>query len=135
MRIKKRFSPWFDRDLTELFHLKNCIWRKAWHTQTQADWLSYRQMRIRALRLSRRPKLVTLRSSSLFVGLTPRSSGKQLKTWRINPPPHSCPCPLKLMMWFTDKKHMVERFNHHFIKSGFLFASLPVQHFLISHPF
>jgi hypothetical protein len=33
------------------------------------------------------------------VGLTPRSSGKRFKTWRINPPPHSCPCPLKLMMW------------------------------------
>jgi hypothetical protein len=32
----------------------------------------------------------------------------------------------------TDKKHMAELFNHHFIKSGCLFdsASLPVQHFL-----
>ena len=38
-----------------------------------------------------------LRSSSLSVGLTPRRSGKRLKTWRINPPPHSGPCPL--MMW------------------------------------
>ena len=29
MRIKNRFSPWFDCDLAELLHLKNCIWRKA----------------------------------------------------------------------------------------------------------
>ena len=25
IRIKNRFSPWFDRDLVELLHLKNCI--------------------------------------------------------------------------------------------------------------
>ena len=55
--------------------------------------------KISALRLSERTKLVTLRSSSLSVGLTPRSSGKWLKTLRINPPLPSCPCPLKLMVW------------------------------------
>jgi hypothetical protein len=30
MRIKTRFSPWFDSDLAELLYLKNSIWRKAW---------------------------------------------------------------------------------------------------------
>ncbi|CAB1348639.1 unnamed protein product, partial [Coregonus sp. 'balchen'] len=42
MRIKNRFSPWFDRDLAELLHLKNSIWRKAQHTLTHADWLSFK---------------------------------------------------------------------------------------------
>lgn len=54
---------------------------------------------ISALKLSGRPKLVTLWSSSLSVGLTPRRSGNGLKTWRINPPPHSYLCPLMMMMW------------------------------------
>ena len=42
VRIKNRFSPWFNRDLAELLHLKNGIWRKAWHKHTQADWVSFR---------------------------------------------------------------------------------------------
>jgi hypothetical protein len=46
--------------------------------------------------------------------------GKRLKPWRINPP-HSCPCPLNVDVVVTDKEHMAELFNHHFIKSGFLF--------------
>ena len=96
MRIKNKFSPWFDRDLAALLHLKNCIWQKAQHMLT-----GYRsgKWEISALRLSGRPKVVTLRSSSLSVALTPRSSAKRLKTLRINPPPHSCPCPSMLMMW------------------------------------
>ena len=65
---------------------------------------------ISGLRLFGRQKLVTLRSRSLSVDLTQRSSGKQLKTWRINPPPHSCPCPLMLMMWLLLTKSTWLRF-------------------------
>jgi hypothetical protein len=66
--------------------------------------------------------LVTLRSSSLSVGLAPRSFGERLKTWRINPPPHNMFLKVYDVV-VTDKKHMAELFNHHFVRSGFLFDS------------
>ena len=73
------------------------------------------KLEISALGLSGGPKLVTLRSSSLSVGLITRSSGKQLKTWRINPPPQ---LPMSINVGdvvVTDKEHMAELFNHYFI--------------------
>ncbi|CAB1326049.1 unnamed protein product, partial [Coregonus sp. 'balchen'] len=106
MRIKNRFSPWFNRDLAKLLHLKNSIWRKARHTHTQADWLSFRQMR------NKRPKLVTLKEQFSLCGSNPNEFWKTL--------------PMSLNVddvVVTDKEHMAELFNHHFIKSGFLFDS------------
>ena len=55
------------------------------------------------------------------MGLTPRNSGKDLEN-----KPSSSQLPMSLKVddvVVTDKKHMAELFNHHFIKSGFLFDS------------
>ena len=65
MRIKNRFSPWFDRDLAELLHHKNCIWRNIHILRLTGSRSG--KWEIRALRVSGRPKLVTLRGSSLTI--------------------------------------------------------------------
>ena len=105
MRIKNRFSPWFNRDLAELLHLKNSICRKARHTHTQADWLSFRQRRNKCTQAIRK-------FWKMVHDLENEASSSQL------------PMSLKVDdMVVTDKKHMAELFNHHFTKSGFLYDS------------
>ncbi|CAB1320181.1 unnamed protein product [Coregonus sp. 'balchen'] len=109
MRIKNRFSPWFDRDLAELLHLKNSIWRKAWHTHTQADWLSFRQMRNKCTQ--------AIRKAEKF--------WKNVKDLENKPSSSQLHMSLNVddYVVVTYKEHIAELFNHHFIKSGFLFDS------------
>ena len=99
MRIRNRFSPWFDLDLAELLHLNNSIWQIARHTHTQADWLSFRQIRNKCTEAIQKAKVSYFKEQFSLCGSNAKKFWKRLKTWRINPPPHSCPCPLMLMMW------------------------------------
>ena len=93
-----------------------------------------------ALRLSGRPKLVTLRSSSLSVGSNPKMFWKTVKDLENKPSSSQLPMSINVDdVVVTDRKHMAELFNHHLIKSGFLFDSdmppRPSNLFLIFHPF
>ena len=112
IRIKNRFSPWFDSDLLELLHLKNYIWWKARHTHTQADCLSFRQMRNKCTQAIRKAKVSYLKMQFSLCGSNPK------KFWKFS--------SFKVKVedvFVSDKKHMAELLNHHFIKSGFLFDS------------
>ena len=106
-----------------LFHLKNTIWRKALHTNTQADWLSFRQMRNNCTQSIRKAKVSYFKEQFTICESNPKKFWKIVKSLRINPPPHSCACPLMLMMWLLLKKRLWLHFNYHFIESGFLFDS------------
>ena len=57
MRIKNRFSTWFDRDLADLLHLKYSIRRKAQHTHNQPGGLSFRQIRNKCTQAIREAKV------------------------------------------------------------------------------
>ncbi|CAB1311957.1 unnamed protein product, partial [Coregonus sp. 'balchen'] len=107
-----QFSPWFDRDLAELLHLKNSIWQNARQTHTQADWLSFRQMRNKCTQAIWKAKVSYFKEQFSLCGSNPKKFWKTL--------------PMSLNVddvVVTDKEHMAELFNQHFIKSGFLFDS------------
>ena len=124
MRIKNRFSPWFDSDLAELLHLKNCIWRKARHTHTQADWLSFRQMRNKCTQYIHKAKVSYFKEQFSLCGSNPKKFCKTVKDLENKSSSSQLPMSLNVDdVEFTGKKHMAELFNHHFIKSGFLFDS------------
>ena len=67
------------------------------------------KLEISALRLSGREQLVTLRSSSLSVGLTPRSSGKRFKDLENKPSSSQLPMSLNVDdVVVIDKERMAE---------------------------
>ena len=120
MRIKNRFRPCFDCDLAELLHLKNCIWRKAWHTYTQADWLSFRQIRNKCTQA----QVSYFKEQFSLCGSNPLEVLEN--GWRINLENKLSSSQLTMSLnvddvVVIDKKHMAELINHQFIKSGFLF--------------
>jgi hypothetical protein len=96
MRIKNRFSPWFDRDLAELLHLKNCIWRKAWHTHTQADWLSFRQMRNKCIQAFRKAKVSYFTEQFSLCGSNPKKFWKTFKDQENKPSSSKLPMSLNV---------------------------------------
>ena len=141
IRIKNRFSPWFNRDLVELLHLKNSIWQIAQHKHTQADWLSFRQIRNKSTQAIRKDKVSYFKEQFSLCGSNPKKFWKMVKDLGNKPSCSQLPMSLNVDdVVVTDKKHMAELFNHHFmyvripIKSGF-HAPLPVQHFVMSNPF
>ena len=119
--MKNRFSPWYDRGLAELLHLKNCIWRKARHTHTQGDWLSFRQMRNKWTQAFQKAKVSYFKEQFSLCGSNPK------KFWKTAKDLENKTSQLRMSLnvdVVTDKKHMAELFkNTHFIKSGFLFDS------------
>ena len=124
MLIKNRYSPWFIRDFAELHHLKNCIWRKARHTLTQADWLSFRKMRNKCTQAFRKAKVSYFKEPFSLCGSNPKKFWKRVKDLENKPSSFQLPMSLNVdNVVVTDKEHMAELFNHHFIKSGFLFDS------------
>jgi hypothetical protein len=127
IRIKNRFSPWFDRDLAELLQLNNCIWRKARHTHTQADWLFFWQMRNKYTQAIWKAKVIYFKEQCSLCGSNPKIFWKMVKDLENKPSSTQLPMSLNVDdVVVTDKEHMAEHFNRHFIKSGFLFyAAMP----------
>ncbi|CAB1343099.1 unnamed protein product, partial [Coregonus sp. 'balchen'] len=102
MRIKNKISPWFKHDLAELLHLKNSIWRKARYTHTQADWLSFRQIRNKYTQAIQKAKA--------------KKFWKTVKDLENKPSSSQLPMSLNVDdVVVTDKEHMAELFNHHLI--------------------
>ncbi|CAB1319050.1 unnamed protein product, partial [Coregonus sp. 'balchen'] len=65
-------------------------------------------------------------------GSNPKKFWKTVKDLENKPSSSQLPMSLNVDdVVVTDKEHMAELFNHHFINH----ASLPIQNFLISHPF
>ncbi|CAB1336960.1 unnamed protein product, partial [Coregonus sp. 'balchen'] len=116
MRIKNRFIPWFDSDLAELLHLKNSIWQNAQHTLTQADWLSFRQMRNKCTQAIRKAKASYFKEQFSLCGSNPKKFWKTVKDLENKPSSSQLPMSLNVDdVVVTDKEHMAELFNHHFI--------------------
>ncbi|CAB1331328.1 unnamed protein product, partial [Coregonus sp. 'balchen'] len=104
MRIINRFSPWFYCYLAELLHPKNTIWQKAQHTNTQADWLSFRQMRNKCTQANRKAKVSFFKEQLSLCGSNPKKFWKTLHmSFNVDD------------VIVTDKERMAELCNHHFI--------------------
>ena len=106
MRIKNRFSPWFGHDLAELLHLKNSIWRKARYTHTQADWLSFRQMRNKCTQDIRKAKDSYCKEQFSLCGSNAKKFWKTAKDLENKPSYSQLPMSLNVDVVVTDKKHM-----------------------------
>ena len=90
---------------------------------TQADWLSFKQMRNKYTQPIRKAKVSYFKEQFSLCGSNPKKFWKWLN---LEKKPSSSQLPMSLNVddvVVTDKKHMAELFNHHFIKSGFLFDS------------
>ena len=85
MRIKNRFSPWFDRDLAELLHLKNSIWQFALHTHTQSDWLSFRQIRNKCTHAIHKAKVSYFKEQCPLCESIPKKFWKMVKDLENKP--------------------------------------------------
>ncbi|CAB1352462.1 unnamed protein product, partial [Coregonus sp. 'balchen'] len=110
--VSTKFSPWFDRDLAELLHLKNSIWRKARHTLTQADWLSFRQMRNTCTQAIRKAKVSYFKEQFSLCGSNPKKFWKTVKDQENKPSSTQLPMSLNVDdVVVTDKEHMAELFK------------------------
>ncbi|CAB1340226.1 unnamed protein product, partial [Coregonus sp. 'balchen'] len=94
MRIESRFSPWFDRDLAELLHLKNSIWQKARNTHTQADWLSFRQMRNKCTQAIWKVKVSYFKEQFALCESNPKKFWKTVKDLENKPSSSQLPMSL-----------------------------------------
>ena len=108
MRIKNRFSPWFDSDLAELLHLKNCIWLKARHTYTQVDWLSFRQVRNKCTQAVRKAKVSYFKEQFALCGSNPKKFWKTVEDLENKLTSSQLHMSHKVDDVVTDKKHMAE---------------------------
>ena len=116
MRIKNRFSPWFDCDLAELLHVKNSIWQIAEHMHTQADWISFRQIRNTCTQGIRKAKVSYFKEQFSFCGYNCKKFWKTVKDLENKPSSSQLSMSLNIDdVVVTDKEHMAELFNYHFI--------------------
>ena len=88
-----------------LLHLKNCIWRKARDTHTQADWLSFRQMRNKCTQAIRKAKVSYFKEQFSLGGSKPKKFWKTVKDLENKPSSSQLPMSLNVDdVFVTDKK-------------------------------
>ena len=81
-------------------------------------------MRNKCTQAIRKAKVSYFKEQFSLCGSNPKKFWKTVKDLENKPSSSQLPMSLNVDdVVVTDKKHMAELFNHHFIKSGFLFDS------------
>lgn len=124
-RVKGRDNPWFSSQLSTLLRERDVAWAKARSSKSEADWLTFRQLRNRFTSLVQKAKSDFYFSKTISNLNDPRKFWKVIKSSYGSVTTSELPtCIVTESCRVTDKAAILNSFNKHFISSGSLFESL-----------
>ena len=120
MRLRNRYSPWFNHDLTEQISLKNSTWRRARKSKSSDDWLSSSRIRNKCTQAICKAKTDYFQDQFKLCGTNPQKFWKTVKDMEGKAALSQLPSSL---IWdgniVSDNKHMVDLFNQHFVQISY----------------
>lgn len=123
-RVKGGNNPWFSPQLSSLLKERDVAWAKARQSKSQADWLTFRQLRNRFTSHVKKAK------SEFYLSKTTCNLNDPKKFWKVvkssfgNVTTNELPASIaKGSCIITNKSAVLNCFNEHFVSSGSLFES------------
>ncbi|KAJ4932276.1 hypothetical protein JOQ06_010701, partial [Pogonophryne albipinna] len=103
----------------------NSTWRRARHSKSHDDWLSFRKIRNKSIQAIRKAKVDYFHNQFNLCGSNPRTFWKTVKEMENKPPSSHLSNSLVIEdTVVTGNERIAELFNQHFVKCGNLFGSI-----------
>jgi len=123
-RVKGRDNPWFSTALSVLIRERDTAWAKARQSDSDSDWIRFRQLRNKctvAIRQAKADYFIAKTTTNLN---NPKLFWQNIKYIAGNKKSSDFPsCIIMDSTIVSDKEQILNHFNKHFIDSGSLFES------------